>query len=136
MATTFEDVLHQISAFNEERDWSRFHTPRNLVLALVGEVGELAELVQWVPDDHIPKWVSDKDNLARLEHEVADVLIYALQLAGALGLDPGHIIKSKIALNATKYPTEEFRSSSRKYNAGKAAEDVESPQIDPTKEQS
>ncbi|MFI7484066.1 hypothetical protein ACH9EU_16820, partial [Kocuria sp. M1R5S2] len=43
MPKTFEDVLHQLSVFNEERDWSRFHTPRNLVLALVGEVGELAE---------------------------------------------------------------------------------------------
>lgn len=116
MPKTFDDVLRQISMFNEERDWARFHTPRNLVLALVGEVGELAELVQWVPDAQIADWAAQKDNRAKLEHEVADVLIYALQLARALGLDPGQIIESKIALNAAKYPVEEFKSSSRKYN--------------------
>lgn len=130
MSKTFEDVLHQISAFNKERDWSRFHTPRNLVLALVGEVGELAELIQWVPDGQMPEWVSEKDHRTRLEHEIADVLIYALQLAGALGLDPAQIIESKIRLNATKYPAEKFRSSSRKYN------EADMPKNEQTEEQS
>lgn len=71
-------VIERITAFATARHWARFHTPRNLVLALVGELGELAELYQWCGDglqNH------DADFLDKVGQELADVGIYLLRLS-------------------------------------------------------
>jgi NTP pyrophosphatase (non-canonical NTP hydrolase) len=76
-----------IREFSEERDWVQFHDPKSLVLALVGEVGELAELFQWVPADGAAAHFTDPDRRRRAGEEIADVLTYLLRLADVLGVD-------------------------------------------------
>lgn len=93
----------RLAAFAAERDWDRFHTPRNLILALTGEVGELAEIFQWRGDaDSEAIMASDKAEHVR--QEVADVFLYLMRLAMVLGIDLDAAVRDKIALNALKYP--------------------------------
>lgn len=73
------EVAQEIQQFALERDWSQYHTPRNLILALLGEVGELAELVQWKGDDD--NGVVEAEELEKFSQELADVTIYLLRLA-------------------------------------------------------
>lgn len=114
---TLEHLRRDLHAFATERDWHQFHTPRNLVLALVGEVGELAELFQWRGDAQcapgLPGW-SDKDR-SHLEEELSDVLLYLVRVSHMCGVDLPKAAASKMAKNAAKYPAHLVRGSSKKY---------------------
>ena len=70
-----------INKFVLERDWTKFHTPRNVALALVGEMGELAEIFQWKGDAADSSLSFEDDELTHIGQELADVTIYALRLA-------------------------------------------------------
>lgn len=110
-----EQVQLEIERFAEDRDWAQFHTVRNLVLAIQSEVGELAEVVQWIPDAEITDdWL--KENRQRLSEEWADVFIYLLRLAQIAGIDPEDAALSKILSNANKYPVDKAKGNARKYS--------------------
>jgi NTP pyrophosphatase (non-canonical NTP hydrolase) len=109
------DALHaRIRAFVAERDWERFHNPKNLAMALVAEAGELVEHFQWLtPEqaDSLPP-----ETRAEVEHEIADVLIFLLELADRLRIDPLAAAEKKLALNAQRYPVEKARGNAKKYD--------------------
>lgn len=90
--------------FAAARNWERFHTPRNLVLALCGEAGELAAELQWVPDEGVAEHLLDPAAFARLADEVADVLIYLIRLADVSGIDVLSAVQAKIERNETRFP--------------------------------
>jgi len=108
-----------MQAFAAERSWEAFHQPRNLALALVGEVGEVAECFQWRPDGAagvgLPGW-SDAD-VAHLGEELSDVLWYLVRLADRCGVDLAAAAEAKMAKNRLKYPAHLARGSSAKYTA-------------------
>ena len=106
----FCELIDLLEKFRDDRDWAQFHDSKNLALALSIEAAELNELFLWKKDAECEG--VDKQ---RLKEELADVFAYALMLAGRHGLDISEIVKEKIALNAQKYPVEEFRGSSAKY---------------------
>ena len=110
-----EDFIKRIDAFALERDWAQFHSVRNLVLAMVGEVGELAEVFQWVSDDQAEAFLAKPENHARLQEELADVLMYALRLASVSGVDVMGALEAKLASNAEKYPVDKSKGNSIKY---------------------
>jgi len=93
--------------FSAERDWQRFHDPKSLALALVGEVGELAELLQWLPSDRAAELARAEPLATRLGEELADVLIYLVQLADALGVDLDRAVPRKVVLAEEKFPAAE-----------------------------
>ncbi|TXR55545.1 nucleotide pyrophosphohydrolase [Quadrisphaera setariae] len=106
--------------FSAEREWQRFNTPRNLALALVGEVGEVAELLQWLTDAEAAQIATASgDDAERLRQrageEVSDVLAYLLLLADSLGVDVERAFTDKLAANAEKYPVHLARGSAAKY---------------------
>jgi NTP pyrophosphatase (non-canonical NTP hydrolase) len=106
-----------MATFASERDWGRFHVPRNLLLALVGEVGELAELFQWRGEVAVglPDWpAADKVHLGE---ELSDVLLYLVRLADRCDVDLGAAARRKLLLNARKYPVGQAKGSSDKYTA-------------------
>jgi len=109
------EVVARLRQFAAERDWDQFHSPRNLLLALTGEVGELASLVQWRTDAEVEQMLADQDGRRQLEEEVADVAIYLLRLADVCGIDLLSAVTDKIAVNARKYPVEKAKGSARKY---------------------
>jgi dCTP diphosphatase len=94
-------------AFVDERDWGRFHDPKSVLLALVGEVGELAELLQWLPADEVRALAGQEPLRTRVGEEMADVLLYLVLLADVLGVDLGAAAEAKLAAAHTRYPAAE-----------------------------
>jgi dCTP diphosphatase len=115
VAATIKDLTTQISAFAAARDWGQFHTVRNLILALAGEVGELAAEIQWIPDEAVEEAVTQPAKRAAVESEIADVAIYVLRLADVLGINLAEAIPRKLHLNEQRYPVEQARGNALKY---------------------
>ncbi len=116
VAEDLEQLRTAVRAFSEEREWARFHTPKNLVMALAGEVGELVAELQWLERDEIDTALAPGTDLReRFEAEVADVLIYLVRLADVCDLDLLAVAGRKLALNASRYPAEAARGRAEKY---------------------
>jgi dCTP diphosphatase len=114
---TISELTRTIRAFSESRDWGAFHTPRNLLLALVGEVGELAAELQWIGDADLASALTSAPKRTALEGELSDVATYLLRLCDVLDIDVATAINDKIAINEVRYPAERARGSSAKYHA-------------------
>jgi len=95
------DAMRQ---FTDERDWARFHDPKSLLLALVGEVGELSELFQWLPWDECVTLMKEEPLASRVREELSDVLLYLVRLADVLDVDLAAAAELKMVLNAEKHP--------------------------------
>ena len=111
--TKLDELRDALRAFTVARDWDRFHSPKNLAMALSVEAAELLEVFQWMTD-------AGSRNLepvakAAASEEVADVLLYLILLSDALGIDPVAEAERKIIANAQKYPVEKARGTSAKY---------------------
>ncbi|KAK1436969.1 hypothetical protein QVD17_02753 [Tagetes erecta] len=108
---TLKLLKQKMHDFAHERDWEQYHSPRNLLLALVGEVGELSEIFQWKGE--VPKGLGDwkEEEKVHLGEELADVLLYLVQLSDICGVDLGQAALRKIRLNAIKYPVPDAPSS-------------------------
>jgi dCTP diphosphatase len=90
--------------FTAERDWSGFHDPKSVLLALVGEVGELAELFQWLPAADAAKLGQAEPLHTRAGEEMSDVLLYLVLLADVLGIDLAAAADAKLTHAALRYP--------------------------------
>lgn len=108
-------LQEELREFAANRDWEQFHTPKNLLLALVGEIGELAELFQWLSDEQAAAIMRDQKLAARVRAELADVFGYVVRLADVLGIDLYDALKTKIGLNDERYPADLSRGKAVKY---------------------
>ena len=106
----------EIRRFVHERDWEQFHTPKNLIMALTGEVGELAEIFQWLTEAQSASVASDPATAQAVRDELADVLLYLVRLADVLDVDLEAAAHAKVVRNAAKYPASKVRGSSKKYD--------------------
>jgi len=113
--TSIADLSALVTRFRDDRNWSQFHTLRNLIVSLNLEAGELLELTQWKPDPEIDALPSDVALRVALEDECADVLAYLLLIADRAGIDLAHALRAKMDKNAQKYPVDASYGSSRKY---------------------
>ena len=104
-----------LAKFAKDRDWEQFHSVRNLTLALIGEVGEIAELLQWIDDNDVSKFLASGGR-ERLGEELADVLFYLLRIADVAEVDLESAVKSKLKGNSVRYPVEKSKGSAKKYN--------------------
>lgn len=109
------ELRDALRRFARERDWEQFHTPKNLAMALIGEAAEVVEHFQWLT----PEQSADLDASTReaVTMELADVLLYLVRLADALGVDLAEAAQRKLLLNAKKYPADKARGRADKYNA-------------------
>ncbi|WBQ04479.1 nucleotide pyrophosphohydrolase [Kribbella sp. CA-293567] len=94
--------------FTEERNWAQFHDPKSLVLALVGEVGEVAELFQWLPADKALDLAHEDPLRTRAAEELADVLTYLVRLADVLDIDLAKAAFDKLQNSSARFPPEDF----------------------------
>ena len=109
--TELRDAMRRFAA---ERAWERFHTPKNLAMALSGEAGELIEHFQWLTAEQsasLPAPVLEEVAL-----EMADVLLYLVRLGDVLDIDLAEAARRKIAINAGRYPAEQVRGRAVKYD--------------------
>ena len=112
---SLEQIRQMHAKFCKDRDWDQFQTPRNVLLALVGEIGELAEVFQWKNECQVglKDW-SEKDRAA-LEEELSDCLIYLVRLADRCSVDLPSAVLKKFEKNENKYPIDKAFGSSKKY---------------------
>jgi dCTP diphosphatase len=108
-ATTVAELKKLIADFVAERDWSQFHSPKNVSMALAIEAAELMEHFQWLSTDASRRIADDPEKLADVGEELADVIGYSFALANELGIDVSSAMRAKMVKNAQKYPAEEYR---------------------------
>ncbi len=107
-------LARAVDAFATERDWVQFHSPKNLSMALTGEVGELVEIFQWMSPEQSQAAARDPETAQAVRDELADVLIYLVRLADVLGVDLDAAVRDKLRANARRYPADQVRGSNRK----------------------
>jgi dCTP diphosphatase len=103
------ELRDRMRAFTDERAWAKFHDPKSLILALVGEVGELAELFQWLPADDAARRVGAEPLHGRVGEEMADVLAYLVRLADVLDIDLMEAATRKLENSVERFPAAEVR---------------------------
>ena len=105
-----------LQRFADDRDWQQFHSPKNLLMALTGEVGELCEIFQWMSEADSTVAAKRPETAQAVKDELADVLMYLVRLTSVLGVDLNEAVTSKLALNGQKYPVDKAKSTSKKYD--------------------
>jgi len=115
MSSEFDDLLNKIQNFSDARDWSQFHTVKNLILAVSAEVGELAEVVQWKSDQEVVEYLKSPEGKNKLSEEVADVAIYLLRICQQQQIDFVEILNKKMDSNSVKYPVDKSKGNALKY---------------------
>lgn len=99
--TTLAEMQIWLDQFAAQRDWEKFHTPKNLAMSIAIEAAEIMELVQWQEGSEA---IENTANDSPMAEEIADVLSYLLRLATVLKIDPAQALALKIKKNAIKYP--------------------------------
>jgi NTP pyrophosphatase (non-canonical NTP hydrolase) len=111
---TLDELAVQLRKFASAREWDQFHTPKNLAMALAGEVGELVAELQWLTPEEAARVMADPQAAARMRSELADVTIYLVRLADLLGIDLIEAARAKLAESDRRYDVETYRGSTRK----------------------
>ena len=102
-----KETIDRIRAFTQDRDWDQFHSPANLAKSISIEANELLECFQW-----------DEENfdISHVKEELADVIVYCVDMLDKLNLDVDEIINAKMDINEKKYPVEKAKGSAEKYD--------------------
>ena len=101
------ETIKRVIQFTEDRDWDQFHSPANLAKSISIEANELLECFQWSDEDY---------NIEAVKEELADVMVYCIDMLDKLCLDADEIINAKMAKNEAKYPVEKAKGKSTKYD--------------------
>ena len=109
-----EHIKKKIRKFVDDRNWSKFHNPKNLSMALSVEVSELVEIFQWLTEEE-SKNLKNQD-LESVKDEIADIFIYLLRISDTLDIDIEESILNKIEKNKIKYPISLSKDNAIKYN--------------------
>lgn len=115
MSDSLDQLARRLQAFAQARDWGQFHSPKNLASALIVEAGELLEHFQWLTEDQSRNLDAAKKQEVAME--MADVLLYLIQMSNELGVNLVEAAQQKIDLNDKKYPVDQAKGSSKKYDA-------------------
>jgi NTP pyrophosphatase (non-canonical NTP hydrolase) len=106
-------LIRELKNFVQERDWEKFHSPKNLAMALNIESGELLEIFLWLTEKE--SYSLPEKKIESLKDEIGDVLIYLLLLADKFNIDPIECVKNKIRKNEIKYPIDLVKGKAKKY---------------------
>jgi NTP pyrophosphatase (non-canonical NTP hydrolase) len=104
--TTVQDLKNVVRQFVSERNWEKFHNPKNLAMSLAIEAAELMEHFQWRTLEESGEVIWDKQNREQIAEELADCLAYALGIANVMNLDLSTALRAKMERNALKYPVD------------------------------
>jgi len=112
VSDSIQELNERLLRFARERDWEQFHSPKNLSMALAGEVGELLEHFQWLSEEQCQQLDEDKKEAVALE--MADIFIYLVRLAERLDINLLDAAWQKIAINEKRYPVEQVKGDARR----------------------
>jgi len=110
-----EKIIAHQRKFVAEREWEKFHDPKNLAMALAGETGELLEVFQWLTSEESRTIMSDPKKAEMTRHEISDIFYYLVRLTDLLGIDLEKAFWEKMELNARRYPADKARGQAKKY---------------------
>ena len=113
---SINEMIAKINEFTKERDWEKFHIPKNLAASISIESAELMECFQW-DSPTAAEIIEDEGRIDSVRAELADVMIYSFRLCSTLSLDPLEIMSEKLEENRARYPVEASRGSSKKYDS-------------------
>ena len=103
------DLKEAVRKFVHERDWEKYHNPKNLAESICIEAAELLQLFQWTNSEETAKVKTDANKMTHIKEELADVMIYCVSMANTLEIDLTNAIIAKIENNKKRYPIEEYR---------------------------
>lgn len=112
----FKSIQQQLRLFAKERDWEKYHNPKNLSMALIVETAELVEIFQWMDSKESENIINSKEVLESVSHELADIMLYALRLSDVFKIDIIKAMNDKIIINSKKYPINKSKGNAIKYN--------------------
>ncbi len=115
--SSIAELTAHVRVFAQERNWEQFHTPKNLAMALAGEVGELLAELQWLTPEQSAAVMEDEDLGPRVRAELGDVTIYLVRLADVLGIDLVQAAVDKLAESGRRYTVEAAHGSVAKIRA-------------------
>ena len=115
MSSELTSIIEQLRAFADERDWQQFHSPKNLSMAISVESAELLEHFQWLTEEQSKQLSPEAKQ--EVAYEMADIFLYLLRMSDQLDINLIDSARSKICINAEKYPVEKSRGRSDKYTA-------------------
>ena len=107
--TTVQELKDLVRDFIHERDWEKYHNPKDIAESICIEAAELLELFQWVNAEEASTWLNSPSKFEKIEEELADVLVYCLSMANTMKIDVRNAVVNKIIRNEAKYPTEKYR---------------------------
>lgn len=116
--SSFAELTERVRVFAVERNWEQFHTPKNLAMALAGEVGELLAELQWLTPEQSAAVMQDKELGPRVRAELGDVTIYLARLADVLDVDLVEAALDKLDESGRRYTVEAAHGSARKMTGG------------------
>ena len=109
-------IKNNLRSFAKDRDWDQFHSPKNLVMALSGEVGELVEIYQWLNEKQSMLENLSSESQTKTREELADIFIYLIRIADKLDINLEQAVEDKIKINEKNYPVKLSKGNSTKYN--------------------
>jgi NTP pyrophosphatase (non-canonical NTP hydrolase) len=115
--SSIAELTERVRVFAQERNWEQFHTPKNLAMALAGEVGELLAELQWLTPEQSLAVMQDEDLGPRVRAELGDVTVYLVRLADVLGVDLVQAAVDKLDEAGRRYTVEASRDSAAKISA-------------------
>ena len=110
---SIDAIKARINQFAEERDWSQFHSPKNLAMAMIVEAAELVEHFQWMTEQESKNL--DQEKKEQVAQELSDTFVYLLRIAEVCEIDLIDAVNKKIELNEKKYPIDKAKGSNAKY---------------------
>jgi dCTP diphosphatase len=112
----FEEITLKIKEFNKVRDWDKYHNTKDLILALMTEVGELAEIYKWLNNEEVDFVQKDLEKKKRIEEELADIMNYIIVISYKLDINLLKSLEDKLEKNKLKYPVDKIKGNhSNKY---------------------
>ena len=106
---TLDQLKAKVKRFIQNREWGKYHNPKNLAESICIEAAELLEVFQWVSLNEAASWSDVPSKLERVKEELADIIIYCLSMANAMKIDVTQAILSKLEKNKAKYPVDKYR---------------------------
>ncbi len=114
-AIDFNELKKTLAEFASTREWKKFHSPKNLSMAISCEAGELLEIFQWMTEQESLDTTHDQEIKEKIRQELADIILYTIRLAGILDINLEKALHDKITINNKKYPTDKVKGSAKKY---------------------
>jgi len=111
--TTVAQLRDLVRRFVDERDWRRFHDPKNLSMSIAIEAAELMEHFQWLRSDELETVRNDPATMGQVREELADILAFAISFANTMDIDITEAVTGKLEKNARKYPADRYRGRFR-----------------------